>query len=793
MTMNYASYKLVLVQLTVAFLFLLSLILVVAGEVEVEVGQEPDELTCDTIPIKWYACKHISDSGFFTGEEMSLRIHPHCKPTSVPSTVLSMLLRDGTFNNIDHENVYFGDNLKSIPDIEAVGSDYYTYWFVGQWDNDVKAIKCEHAQDFTHIVFRGINYRPEFYVNGFRVHDVEAFGETGMLSPTYNATGIFRRYDLDLSKVLQLSAKRATTLIAVLVHPPDFVGSAANGGQGGDHEIARNGAISQFAAGWDWIQATPDRNTGIWDKVSIVKSGALTLLDPVMRTLTISTDQGTGQTTAELLFETEVTNENFMSEGTLSGSLELSIIDADGNSVLQRSHSLDSVAPRSKMNITIGSITIVNVSLWWPHTHGRPYLYDVVVKVFTEKESTVPSFLSTFRHGVRLVEAYLDPITQGRAFRINGVPVYINGGNWIASDQFLRYSSGDEASVNRYWTEVSLHKEMGMNLIRVWGGGLAERPEFYDACDELGMLVHQEFWMTGDNNGRWGGNDSFPDDSSSYLLNAKHSILQLRTHPSLLLWCAGNELDPEGENPNPDIAPYLAGLVQLLDSARYYVPSSMSPQSPDPAMFNPEYALAPQDGPYGILYPNTMYNTRNPGLLGYEDVPISYQPEVGSVSTPVFRSLQRFLPPSSLASEAMPNYLSSRVDDMWNYHKYIPYTTENAYDHIYAYDPSIKPSVAEMGGTLLTSKETGSGGEGVVLTVQEYCDRAQLVQFQQYRALFEGYLLYQWKYYAAMIMWKSQSPWPALRGALYDYFLDYTGGFYGVKAALRMTQGIIFC
>ena len=59
------------------------------------------------------------------------------------------------------------------------------------------------------------------------------------------------------------------------------------------------------------------------------------------------------------------------------------------------------------------------------------------------------------------------------------------------------------ASATRYEAEVRMHMEMGMNLIRVWGGGITERPELYLAADRLGMLVMQEFWMTGDNNGRW--------------------------------------------------------------------------------------------------------------------------------------------------------------------------------------------------------------------------------------------------------------------------------------------------
>ena len=68
--------------------------------------------------------------------------------------------------------------------------------------------------------------------------------------------------------------------------------------------------------------------------------------------------------------------------------------------------------------------------------------------------------------------------------------------------------------------------------------------------------------------------------------------------------------------------------------------------------------------------------------------------------------------------------------------------------------------------------------------IDEYCERAQLIQYAQYRALFEGFYNGMFQWYTGMIMWKSQGPWPGLRGALYDYYLSQTGGYYGVRAAI---------
>lgn len=114
--------------------------------------------------------------------------------------------------------------------------------------------------------------------------------------------------------------------------------------------------------------------------------------------------------------------------------------------------------------------------------------------------------------------------------------------------------------------------------------------------------------MTGDNNGRWAGSYSWPDDTQSYLDNVRDTILTLRSHPSLLLWCGGNELNPDGKNPNPDVARGIKALLAELDPLRFYVPSSMSTQSIDPASFDVEFALAPT---VGITLPAIQRHPRN--------------------------------------------------------------------------------------------------------------------------------------------------------------------------------------
>ena len=156
--------------------------------------------------------------------------------------------------------------------------------------------------------------------------------------------------------------------------------------------------------------------------------------------------------------------------------------------------------------------------------------------------------------------------------------------------------------------QVRMHREMGLNLIRVWGGGLTERPEFYRACDTHGVLVMQEFWMSGDNNGRWAGSFDWPTDHGVYLDNARDMVLMLRQHPSLLFWNCGNELfqveqQLPGTNPSPGspgvqsaLLAKLHGVIAANDPGRFAITSSMSNWTCWGSTCGNDYALAPQDG-----------------------------------------------------------------------------------------------------------------------------------------------------------------------------------------------------
>lgn len=384
----------------------------------------------ENIKLNWHVCradKVSPDFGlkFDNAKYFETSSMEGCEKAIVPGSILSTLLSNGHF---DVSDPFYGDNLRKIPDIET-DSAFYTYWCIGTFDNPFNFINHQKY----HLNFHGINYRAEIFLNGKQLMEGN---ET-----SFTRSGMFRRHQFEISDTVT----KTSNILAVLVSPPDFVGSASKGGQGGDHEIARNGALQQYSAGWDWVQATPDRNTGIWDKVELEASGDVHIRDPYTYTRNIDFESGTAETVTVV----NIDRYDSVNDGDLAGDVQVTLIDADGNRVDGGILSVN--FPRGVDSLTKEvAISLPQAKLWWPHTHGTPHLYTVEVSFTITKpdprisstssptSSLSPSHSLTYRHGVRTVEAYVDERTRGRAFRVNGAPIFLVGGNWIGTDQLVR-------------------------------------------------------------------------------------------------------------------------------------------------------------------------------------------------------------------------------------------------------------------------------------------------------------------------------------------------------------------
>ena len=202
----------------------------------------------------------------------------------------------------------------------------------------------------------------------------------------------------------------------------------------------------------------------------------------------------------------------------------------------------------------------IDRGLWWPNGYGPQNLYKLHLAISiggnTSEEQDV-----TF--GVRKI-TYTIPSTDALAFVVNGVPIFIRGGDWGLDDEMKRIP------LERLDAEVRMHKLANMNMIRNWVGQSTSE-ELFELCDKYGILVWDEFFQPNPSNG------PDPSDSQTYMANVRDTVLRYRNHPSIAIWCGRNEGDPPKE-----IDGALKIMLAQLDPTRMYQSNSANGRVCDP-------------------------------------------------------------------------------------------------------------------------------------------------------------------------------------------------------------------
>ena len=170
-------------------------------------------------------------------------------------------------------------------------------------------------------------------------------------------------------------------------------------------------------------------------------------------------------------------------------------------------------------------------SLWWPNGLGPQPLYTFKARLLIDGK-LADQFLR--RTGLRSLELKQEKDAAGKSFTfiVNGVPVFAKGGNWIPADSFPT-----RITTAKYRQLLESVRDTNMNMLRVWGGGIYERDDFYELCDEMGILVWQDFMF---------GCSLYPGDQA-FLDNVRHeaidNVKRLRNHPSIVVWVGNNEIE----------------------------------------------------------------------------------------------------------------------------------------------------------------------------------------------------------------------------------------------------------
>ncbi len=424
-------------------------------------------------------------------------------PAIVPGTVLNSLV----YNKI-YPEPYYGLNNKItsnlIPDLKNVGRDFYTYWFRTEFDLS----KAEFDGKHTWLQVDGINYRAEIWLNGNMVG---------------NIAGMFYQDLIDITDYIVSGRKN---VLAIKVLPVDVpggprVGTSKSWGATGEFRNGGNGEIGKnvtmlMSVGWDFtfLDGIRDRNTGIWKEISVFTTGDVTIRHPFVK----SELSKPGYNRSSQTISVEVYNPTFKNQKVkISGKIE--------NITFEKEIELFRGEVR-KLAFTpeeFPQLVIPNPRLWWPRNKGKQELYNLSLKVATNNKTT--DSISA-RFGIREITSDTNTPDKSRTFYVNGRQIFIRGTNWIP-EAMLRGS--DE----RMYAEMRYTAQAGVNLLRIWGGGIAESDYFFQLCDELGIMVWQEFWMTGDTKHVY--------DAALYLKNMESTVKRIRNHSSLAYYVSSNE------------------------------------------------------------------------------------------------------------------------------------------------------------------------------------------------------------------------------------------------------------
>ena len=200
-------------------------------------------------------------------------------------------------------------------------------------------------------------------------------------------------------------------------------------------------------------------------------------------------------------------------------SVNVELRDPDGNTIEERTVYGEAT-----------SFDIDGLQLWYPHTHGKQPLYTVNTTLRSPTGTMLDSKTQTV--GFRCIELVQSPLEEGLTFyfKINGIPIFMGGSNWIPGDMFL-----PSMTPERYKRWIDLAIRGNQNMLRVWGGGIYEDDAFYDECDRRGVLVWQDFCFAC---GQYPWSDEF---ILTVVAEATQAIKRLRGHASLAIWAGNNE------------------------------------------------------------------------------------------------------------------------------------------------------------------------------------------------------------------------------------------------------------
>ncbi len=666
---------------------------------------------------------------------------------TVPGTVLTTMVDQGVYPDPD-----YGLNNLVIP--ESLNKQDYWYRTAFTAPNDWKSKRLT-------LTFEGINYAAEVWLNGKKLGSIK---------------GAFLRGVFDVTNAI---APGQRNVLAVRVSPPPHPGipheqsmKAGPGENGGI--MCLDGPTFVATEGWDWIPAIRDRDTGIWQPVRLRATGNVQIGDTqvVTRLPLPEIDRAAVEIIVPLLNQTT---------STVSGTLAASFgnVSVRKNVPLAPGKNEVKLAPSE-----FAQLNVKNPRLWWPNGYGKPDLY--VLKLSFE-EGGKESDSREVRFGIREITYELSLLdSTGHLRRVDYSPTAARENKEVVVDvrhEGIRNIPSTEPYPSIFpqewkegwkWWVASLRpgaeksaaiqmvedtRAMPYLTLRVNGVRIAARGGSWGMDDSrkrvsreklepyfrlhrdaniniirnwVGQSTEETFYDLADEygllvwNDYWASTQNYnvePEDPALFLENASDTIKRFRNHPCIAVWCGRNEGVPQ-----PVLNEGLDKLIRTLDGTRYYSPTS-------------NQVNLQNSGPYKFVDPKLYFTVLNQG----------FSVETGTPSFPTLEMWRAWLP----EADQWP------ISDDWAYH-----------DWHQGGNGDMGPFMAEM------EKEFGAP-----TSLRDFERKAQMLNYVQHRAIFEGMNAHLWAPNTGRMLWMTQPAWPSSTWQILSADYDTQASYFAVKKA----------
>ncbi len=371
-----------------------------------------------------------------------------------------------------------------------------TWTYSATFKVDEKLLQQQHI----HLIAEGLDTYAKVFINDKLAID---------------ADNMFRLWRKDVKNLLHQGENKIEIVFEPAVTKGKELASKLHYTLPGDEKVFVRKAQYQF--GWDWGPRFV--TCGIWQPIYLISWNDCSLEDVQFIQHSLNKKE------AKIGFASRLYTD-------ISQEFTIKISDATTKAV----YTTQTLKVYKGISTSEIDFTIRNPILWWTHDLGEPHLYHFIVEVFLKDKCVGKRAMNV---GLRTIEVVNEKDRDGESFyfKLNGIPVFMKGANYIPQDNFMSRVTAD-----KYNDLLNIAVSNNMNMLRVWGGGNYEKDIFYNLCDAKGILVWQDFMFAC---AMYPGDDAFQDNCSREI---DYQVKRLRNHPCIALWCGNNEMDEGWKN-----------------------------------------------------------------------------------------------------------------------------------------------------------------------------------------------------------------------------------------------------